>query len=827
MTRAFATANGYHLNPPSPGQMRSLLAVAGENVRQINETPIVVNKVHDDLSAVNFGADPTYYIADDNGRYRLGGTNFVNGAEYYYFVSARDLLGRDGLMSPGGLAIACDRVPPDAPKGLQVDNFYSFNPVSQTTKQVLKLKWLQAPNTGDVVTAYYVYRWTNAVDASKIGQTNQSLNLIAGPINYQPGQAFLTYIDSGAGSPQAPADYGKTFWYTVRAADAGACSNNLSANSAPAFGVLRDRTAPGAPEGAIGILCCQPDGRTDKDYLVTDSTQVDTNFAYYRFTVTRTNQALAFADFYYHNGPETNAIAHVPFPPGTGPLVFDWQFNRELAVGSIHRIFCKVVAKDGKESDGILGSDAALPPPGSRLSVNWLSWLDCRRVRLVDSPLGGRNDCGPHTPINPDDGVSIEPPDIFFLPPAKSKEFRLYRRVDGGPMTLIKQGPVTNDPPTELQLQDPHPPANSAIVCYYVQCLDEHGNAGPLTQIGDCFKFKLPSPKPLLSPLVADGTESDPLMTVNWFCPPFGIERFELYIAMADGSEVPFNPVVSTNLTASSIAQPTNKWVKLGDTWWKKKFYVYRTPRVGSQFGDGAFFQVHVKAELNRKYFVFIKPVGLDGEPDADSQNSKAETFLWSAPKQAGEVVPWPERPLPNVATNAFPDYVGPVFINNTNATTNFVGVGLIIGTTSRVSHRREGTEPARISGDQDPMLSLATTQSGDTMFPLVAYRYQETNSYFPKVSGDIVQISPMMERIAYNSFNHPQLGQNSFIYDPFIDVLPSSYFEAPGSFGRNVIVLYDTQPVVLGARYRYLLVRFGPNREIAEVIPTTTVDVF
>jgi hypothetical protein len=57
--------------------------------------------------------------------------------------------------------------------------------------------------------------------------------------------------------------------------------------------------------------------------------------------------------------------------------------------------------------------------------------------------------------------------------------------------------------------------------------------------------------------------------------------------------------------------------------------------------------------------------------------------------------------------------------------------------------------------------------------------------------------------------------------------VLPSSYFEAPGSFGRNVIVLYDTQPVVLGARYRYLLVRFGPNREIAEVIPTTTVDVF
>jgi hypothetical protein len=707
-----------------------------------------------------------------------------------------------------------------------VENFYSFDPGSQTTKQLLQVKWPQLPNTGEVITAFHVYRWTNAVDASKVGQTNPVLNRIAGPIAYVPGQAFGSYIDGGAGSPQAPADYGKTFWYTVRAADAGACSNNLSANSSPAFGVLRDRTAPGAPDGTIGILCCRPDARADKDFLVSDSTQVDTNQAYYRLTVTHTNQALAFADFYYQNGNETNAIAHVPFPAGTAPLVFDWQINRALAFGAAHKIFCKVIAKDGKESALILGSNDPLPPVGSRLSANWISWLDCHRIRLFDAATGGRNDCGPHTPINPDDGVSIEPPDIFFTPPVTSKEFRLYRRVDGGPMTLIKQGPVTNDPPTEIQLQDPHPPANSAIVCYYVQCLDEHGNAGPLTQIDECFRFKLPSPKPLLSPLIADGTEAAPLMTVNWFCPPFGIERFEVYIAMADGSEVPFNPVVSTNLNAASMAQPTNKWVKLGGNWTKKKFYVYRTPRVGPQFGDGAFFQVQVKAELNRKYIVFIKPVGLDGEPDADSQNSKAEQFLWSAPVQQGPLVPWPERPLPGVSTNAFPDYVGPVFINNTNATTNFVGVGLIVGATDRPSHRRDGTQPARISGNQDPMIYLANSQAGDSVFPLVVYRYQETNGYFPKVSGDIVQVSPMMERIAYNTVNDPQFGVNAFIYDPFIDVLSSSYFNVPGSEGRNYIVLYDTQPVVLGARYRYLLVRFGPDREIVEIIPTKTVDV-
>jgi len=35
-----------------------------------------------------------------------------------------------------------------------------------------------------------------------------------------------------------------------------------------------------------------------------------------------------------------------------------------------------------------------------------------------------------------------------------------------------------------------------------------------------------------------------------------------------------------------------------------------------------------------------------------------------------------------------------------------------------------------------------------------------------------------------------------------------------------------DTQPVISGARYKYLLVRFRKNGEIAEVIPTNEMDV-
>jgi len=458
--------------------------------------------------------------------------------------------------------------------------------------------------------------------------------------------------------------------------------------------------------------------------------------------------------------------------------------------------------------------------------VNWFAWVKCERIRLFDGPLTGRNECGPHTPINPDDGVTIEPPDIFFLPPAGSKEFRLYRRVDGGPLTLIKQGPVTADPPTEMEMQDPNPPANSAVVCYYVQCLDEHGNAGPLTQISDCLKWKFPSPKPLLSPLLSDGGTNAPLLNISWFCPPFGIERFEVYIAKADGSVIP--PDLASNLTPSSIAQPVPKPVKIGQFWLSKQFYVFRTPRVGPQFGEGGgLFQVTANIELNHKYFVFIKPVGLDGEPDADAYNSKTESFLWTVKSQQGPQVPWPERPLPGVSTDALPEYVRPVFINDPNATTNFVGIGLVVGVTDRPGSRHEGTAPARIGGNQDPLIYIANTSAGESIFPLVAYRYQETNGNFRQVSGDLVQVTPLMEKIAYNAVNDPNFGMNTFIHDPFIDVIGTSLIDGGGfAVGRHYLVLYDTQPVIFGARYRYILVRFGPDREITEVIPTKAVDV-
>jgi hypothetical protein len=827
MSKEFAEQNNFQAVPPTNAHLAAL--ITSGHLKKVNESPVTVNKLHDAASVLDFANDPTWYLADDNDRYRPGGLGFGNGQQFYYFVTARDLLGRDGLVSTGGLALACDRIPPDAPVGVKVENQYTF--ANGLSNQVLKVVWPQASNLTDNVTAYYVYRWTNASSANTYGVTNPTMNRIAGPIPHVPGQIYASYVDDGPGSPQAPGDYDKTYWYTVRAVDAGACQNNLSANSAPAFGVLRDRTAPGESSGEIGILCCRPGGRTDKDFFTSDVTATDTNLAYYRFIVTRTNSALGYAEFYFTRGNlETNVIARVPFPAGNAPLILDWTINRAEAGNGLHRTFVRVIADDDELTGLIPTSNAQLPAAGQRHIVNARAYLNCETVRLRPNPLGPSSDDCTHTPVDPDDGETIEPPVIFVIPAVGSKEYRLYRRVDFGPMTLIQQGPVTNDPPVEMQFEDANPPANSGTLCYYFQTLDEHGNGGPLTQIGDCLKWKLGVRQPLLSPLTPEGDETSPQMAISWFCPPHGIERFEVHIAVGGGS-LPVE--IGGGLTQVSPF-PQTTWVKLPDSpnLVPREFYVYRTPRVGPQFGDGGFFQSTVNIDLNKNYLVFIKPVGLDGTPAPDSKNSKLEKFLWNVPVVKGPQVPWPARPLPAVATNNFPAWVTPVFINNTNITTNFVGVGIVVGSVTGAGHQRYTLgQPAVLDQTTDPLASIAKDQNGDSLFPLVVYRYQETNHYFPMVSGDLTQVTPMMESIAYTIGNDPTFGSSTLIYDPFIDVYSASQLNLPdlgdAGIARNAITLLDTQPVVLGARYRYLLVRFGADREITKVFVTPPVEVF
>lgn len=61
---------------------------------------------------------------------------------------------------------------------------------------------------------------------------------------------------------------------------------------------------------------------------------------------------------------------------------------------------------------------------------------------------------------------------------------------------------------------------------------------------------------------------------------------------------------------------------------------------------------------------------------------------------------------------------------------------------------------------------------------------------------------------------------------DPFI-VLGTIQKPSVNTLESAEIYLKDTQPVVDGARYRYVLARFKANHELEQLIPVGEVEVF
>ena len=88
-------------------------------------------------------------------------------------------------------------------------------------------------------------------------------------------------------------------------------------------------------------------------------------------------------------------------------------------------------------------------------------------------------------------------------------------------------------------------------------------------------------------------------------------------------------------------------------------------------------------------------------------------------------------------------------------------------------------------------------------------------------VSGDIIQCSPLMESIAFE-----KSGTSAIIWDPFVIYDGISVNLGSGTINYLNTYLRDTQPVLAGARYKYVLVRFGKDGEIAEVLGTNEMEV-
>src|SRR5262249_11641931 len=91
--------------------------------------------------------------------------------------------------------------------------------------------------------------------------------------------------------------YGETFWYTVRAGDAGACGANLSGPGGPAYGVLRNRNGPPAGTGHIDINCLRPVVNLKGASLLPVRAADTTNFDLF-LSCTRLDNRFEWAEFY-------------------------------------------------------------------------------------------------------------------------------------------------------------------------------------------------------------------------------------------------------------------------------------------------------------------------------------------------------------------------------------------------------------------------------------------------------------------------------------------------------------------------------------------------
>lgn len=853
--RSTAQSNGWHNAPPAASVLAGMAGVNGSGVGRVNRAAVMPKK---QLTAAEAMAAQTgdQFITDDVSHmpgYPQAPQTPQNGDQYYYFVTTRDALGRDntGNASPGTLCTFCDRGMPDVPSGLKVTNEYAYN-LGQP-KQFLRLTWKANDNSGSKkTTGYVVYRWSTP-DGPLANTGNPPLpvsrdplaNMIAGPIPHVNGQATYSFDDTGVGAPTPANDLNQTYWYSIRAIDNGSfdappggpfCNvppfgGNLSPNSPTAYGTLRNRTGPGAPSGVVSILCPVPGISALGVARLTDNT-LDPNQRYLELVATRpageTN--IEAVDFEVQNGQAWDSLGRVHFGAGENAVLRKW--NGPLGqIPTSGTLRARTVAVNGDVSSYATQTFGDLSA-GILLRPTWATSLDY--IRTATNPLTGGGRCSVHTPPNPDTGV-IAPNGngvlVEFIPPPGTRQYKLYARVDNGTLTLVKEDSQNFQPGQLLQVVGDLLPAATSQVCLFLQVFDIDGNPSPMTSLG-CLTFAgaAPLPKPMLAPIASAGTEAAPVAQVQWFCPPVGVEKFEVWLSSTP-NDLPAALSTVLNLDPSN---PTGTSLeKLGNGFFFNFTYqVFVTERIGPAFGSGSLFSVSFPVTLGQKVRAKVRAVSESGKK---GPFSNVEVHEWAPPSTfVGPDVPWPARPLPAKGNPAdFSGTVSAVYF----PIEGWVGVGLGATPGNSRSFSAQGRTVTQIQGTQsiESYLYTAAFKNPDTTrnaLPCVLYRTQVPDlpappnkplANYPTVPGDVVQVSPLLESIAATTEPYPGGGNGVTIYDPFIHVESI----ALGGTRLNAFYLKDTTPVLSGARYVYLLVLLDPTtREVARVLPLAPVDI-
>jgi hypothetical protein len=871
--KAYAEANGL-LPQPATSVLLSHLTTAPDKVARVNRLPILPDVDLTDAEATNAVERSTSFFSDDRDRFS-GGIPFQDGQKFYYYVTARDVLGRDGAASPGALVTVCGWLPPFPPRDMRSEPVYSYDTVTKTGSQHFRLRWLPAePGEGvAAIAGYHLYRWQSieqmqhfapSVGADGLFRGNEQPAAGTGHIAYVPHAAATTrysYDDvNDAASPKTPANAGQSWIYTVRAVDTGVCGPNISPDSAPTVGNLFDLSLTEAPAGVVKVnrftasLIAKPINTT----TLPNGSTATTGVHHVIFRCTGMNTAMAEAAEFYD--ASTNFIALAAFNAGVATVTADVPV---VLSGGGDKLWCRVRLRHGVTTP----LEPSLPlPVASGIALHTVPWELQVTASLVE-PLPQDDDVVHHAGPGLD-GSSISGPTVDLTCGAATTRYRLYRRVNEGPLTLISQGPLP-DGVQNVSVQDQNPPQHSARLCYYAQADDGKGHYSPLALI-KCIESRTSNlPRPTLKPLTSTVLGNGPAMLVEWVCPPYGVERFEVWL-VKENSNPPadagtgLSDNLRTNLPAYDAANPP----------FTPPFGAYETPRVAAlQAGVTPTdrFAVTIPIEANTHYLVAVRAVGpgefsdvmvpadaiaaVEGRPVGEF--SEMQLHRWSSSTEPQPVVPqgdlaWPARPLARVLPQAAViqarfDRV----VNQAGGQQVKLGPRVSIGSWRRQPNigwegiRQTGAVTTSVLGGHiDPMSYLSTVAALPSRvasnapfawlltlierkpaLPCALYRRQVPSAKFPNVSGDLVQVTPLVEEIAHEwadaTAQFP--AAHTVIHDPWV----VAQVDQTGPNPVATLWLVDRHPVVTGASYEYYVVFYdATTHEVRAVMPTNTVDI-
>lgn len=728
-----------------------------------------------------------YYVADLNDsanllRHEPGGLPFTPGQQVTYYVAALDHFRRPGLPSPGLDVTVCDRLPPTVPRLVRVENRPRYDDTTDIGGEDLVVSW-ERENT-NTVSHYWIYRWNSHDDALRHAAQPGISNLLVRLPNTGASQR-VEWIDDGSlqlptapPAPALPADAGRTFWYTVRNEDPAACPSpegygNLSGPGAPAFGVLRDWTGPSQPGGRILTRCCQVSGT----FAAITAQLADPESV--RIELVPGDSRITWADVREGQSGTRIARYHLEnaWPSVLPPL--------DLSGFATFRLEVRFGTDAGQVSPWIPGltGNATTPVPLHR----WTSTLACSTRAWPCNP-------GFADPVDPESG-DITGACGVLEPTPEAVEWRIYRRTNGhSRLVQIESGKFPDN-----EWCDSATPAVPATLCYYAQTFDADGNPSAIVRLGCVESLGTESmPKPDVTRALVLPAPVQPPVTVpasvEWFCPPSGLERFEIaFVPPPPGApDVVFMVVPGAQEVIGT------------------EYGLYVSPRIPAGFGSGGPEFAQAFGLLSaQSYRVRVR--GLRSHI-ADNGTVSVAYGPWSDEFPVSQVqgvaaqgpqVPWPARPVPPIHPTLSPraEY-------DIEEELGRVEIGTI--DEDQVVFPGTETAPAQIRGTS--LLPYLTVTP-----PFVAYRHETSANR----RSEMTQISPLLRdfqvAVGGNAGN-PILT----VTDRFV-IIKRRANEPAGPYR---IWLRDTQPVTRGKAYRYTLVRHHADLEIAEVLASNPATI-